>query len=289
MHPARPGQHDRGPPAAGVLRRLGRHEPQVVDLLGDLRDERQAHAGRQEHRAEVEGAVAVLTLVGEELRDRLGVADQQVDERRHHQQQPQRRGPQLQLAQQRHPVHDEREDDDRGRGVAEPQWHTQTQFEALGHDRALEGEEDERERREDDIRDHRAVVAEAAAPGDEVQVQVVAGGVVGQREPGEEDDHREHRDPPQRVDRAVGDADVGADGEVGQVGDAPQRRDGDRPGAPPAVAAGREPEGVVLQGLLRGGGRGRGDVRPRAGWRRRGVLGVVDGHRRQPLPCGSSG
>ena len=118
--PARTGEDDRGPPAARVLRGLGRHEAQVVDLLGDLRDQRQAHAGGQHHRAEVGGAVAVLALVGEELRDRVGVADQQVDERRHHQDQPQRRGPDLQLGQHLHPVDDQREDDQRGRRVAEP-------------------------------------------------------------------------------------------------------------------------------------------------------------------------
>ena len=196
------------------------------------------------------------------MRDRLGVAHQQVGERRDHQHQPQRRGPQLQLRQQRHPVHHQREDDDRRRRVAEPERHPEPQLQTLGHDRAFEGEEDEGERREDDVGDHRAVVAEAAAAGDQVEVEVVPRGVVGEREAGGEDDHREHADAPQRVDGAVRDADVGADGEVGEVGDATQRRDGDRPGAPPAVVAGREAERVVLEGLLGGGGRGRGERAP---------------------------
>jgi hypothetical protein len=94
-----------------VLRRLGRHEAQVVDLLGDLGDQREADAGGEEDRAEVRGALAVLALVGDERADRVRVADQQVDERQHHQDQPQRRRPELQLGQQGHPVDHEREDD----------------------------------------------------------------------------------------------------------------------------------------------------------------------------------
>ena len=95
----------------------------------------------------------------------------------------------------------------------------------------------------------RPVVAEAGAPGDQVEVDVVAGRVVGQREPGDEDDHRGDQDAPQRIERAVRDADVRADGEVGEVGDAAQRRGGDHAGAPAPVGTRREPEGVVLQGL----------------------------------------
>jgi hypothetical protein len=38
-HPARTGRDHGGPPAPRVLRGAGRHEAQVVDLLGDLRDQ----------------------------------------------------------------------------------------------------------------------------------------------------------------------------------------------------------------------------------------------------------
>jgi hypothetical protein len=142
----------------------------------------------------------------------------------------------------------------------------------MGHDRALEGEEDEGERREDDVRDDRAVVPEAGAAGDQVEVEVVAGGVVRQREAGGEDDHREHEDAPEGVGGAVGDADVGADGEVGEIGDAAQGRDPDDARRPLPVAARGEAEGVVLQRLLRGGP----DV---GGGRRRGArLPVLDAH-----------
>ena len=180
--PAGSGEEHPGPPAALVLRRLRRHEAQVVVLLGDLGDERQTHAGGQQRRAEVEALDAVLTLVGEELADRLGMAHDQVDERRDHQDQPQRRRPDLKCGKHFHAVDDQREDDERRRRVADPQRDAEPEFEALGHDRALEGEEDEGERREDDVGDHRAVVAEAAAAGDQVEVDVVSRRVVGDRE-----------------------------------------------------------------------------------------------------------
>ena len=185
-HPARAGQDHGAPPAPGVLRRPRRHEPQVVDLLGDLGDQRQAHAGGQHHRAEVGPPCAVLALVGEEGADRLGVADQQVDERDHHQDQPERRGPQLELGQHLHAVDHQREDDQRRDRVPRATAGCpRPELQPLGHDRALEGEEDEGEGREDDVGDHRAVVAEAAAAGDQVEVDVVARGVVGEREAGQ--------------------------------------------------------------------------------------------------------
>ena len=162
------------------------------------------------------------------------------------------------------------------------------ELQALGHDRALEGEEDEGERREDDVRQHRAVVAEAGAAGDQVEVDVVPGRVVGQREAGDEDDHRGDQDAPEGVRGAVRDADVGADREIGQVGDAAQRRGGDHAGAPPPVGARREPQGVVLQGLagrlaleVLGGGDGR-DRRPG-----RSARGACVGRPRQLGPFGS--
>ena len=196
---------------------------------------------------------AVLALVGEELADRLGMADDEVDERRDHQDQPQRRRPDLQCGKHFHPVDDQREDDQGRRRIAEPQRYAEAELEALRHDRALEREEDEGERREDDVGDHRAVVAEAAAAGDQVEVDVVARRVVGHRKAGDHDDDREDQDAPQRVRRAVGDADVGADGEVGEVGDAAEGRDADHPRRPLSVAARREPQRVVLEGLLGGG------------------------------------
>ena len=63
----------------------------------------------------------------------------------------------------------------------------------------------------------------------------------------------EDRDARQRVGGAVGDADVGTDREVGEVGDAAERRDTHHPRRPFPVAARGEAKGVILQGFSRGG------------------------------------
>jgi hypothetical protein len=112
-HPPRTGEEHGAPPLPRVLGSLRRHEPQVVDLLGDLGDEREADTGGEEDRPEAGRAVAVLALVGEEGRDRVGVAEQEIAERQDHEDQPQRGGPELQLRQHLHAVDDQREDDQR--------------------------------------------------------------------------------------------------------------------------------------------------------------------------------
>ena len=180
------------------------------------------------------------------------MADDEVDERRDHQDQPQRGGPDLKRGKHFHAVDHQREDDERRRGIAEPQRYAEPEFEALRHDRAFEREEDEGERREDDVGDHRAVVAEAAAAGDQVKVDVVARRVVGHGKSGGHHHNCEDEDAPQRVRGAVGDADVGADGEVSKVGDATEGRDADHPRRPLSVTARREAQRVVLEGLLGG-------------------------------------
>ncbi len=95
-HPARPGQDQPGPPVALILRSHRRHEAQVVVLFGNLRNQRQADACSQQGRTEVETSLAALTGVGEELADRLRVTDDQIDERRDHQNEPQGSRPDLQ-------------------------------------------------------------------------------------------------------------------------------------------------------------------------------------------------
>ncbi len=180
------------------------------------------------------------------------MAEHQIHEWRDHQDQPQRGGPDLQRGKDFHAVDDQGEDDDGGQRITHPQRDAESELKALRHDGALEGEEDERERREDDVGDHRAVIAEAAAAGDQVQIDVVPRRVVRERESGHHHHDGEDEDSPQRVGGPVGDADIGADREIGEVGDTAQRRDADHPGGPFAIAARREAQRVVLQRLLGG-------------------------------------
>ncbi len=249
-HPAGPG-HDHGrPPGALVRLGLGRHEAQIVDLLADLRDQREAHARAEQHGRGVYTALTVGAGVGEEAVDGAGIGGDEIDQRADHQQQPDRRRPHLELAQRLHAVDHQRDHHERGDQVAEPERQSEADLEALGHDRAFECEEDEGEAGEDDTGEDRTEVAEAGTAGDEVQVDVVAGPVVGQREAGHEDDDGRDGDREQRVAGAVGQADAGADGEVGHVGDAAERGRRHHHRGPAAVTARSEAEGVVLQSLL---------------------------------------
>ena len=254
--------HHGRPPGAPVLRGPGRHEAQIVDLFADLRDQRQTHARAQQHRGGVDPAVAVGALVREEGVHRSGVGGDQIEQRSHHQQQPDRGRPDLKLAQRLHPEDDQGNHHAGRQHIAQPQGQPEAQFQALRHDRAFEGEEDEGEAGEDDAGQDRAVVAEARTPGDEVQVDVVARRVVGEGEAGDEDDHRGEEDRGQCVPGAVCQADARTDREVGHVRDAAQRGGRHDHRCPTAVAARGEPEGVVLQGLVGGfadgclGGRG---------------------------------
>jgi len=246
-HP-RPGEQHRRPPPARVLRGLGWHEAEVVDLLGDLRDQRQGDTGSQHHRPEVH-ALPVLAGVGEKRSHRVRMAHDEVHERHDHQHQPQRRRPYLQLGQRPHAVNDQWDDHQGRGGITQPQRDVQAELKTLGHDRAFECEENEGEGREDDVRDDGTVIPEAATPGDQIQVDVVPRCVVGQRETAEHDDHREHSDPQECVPGAIGNADVGADREVREVGDPAERRRRNNPRAPFPVAARGEAERVILQCL----------------------------------------
>jgi hypothetical protein len=79
-------------------------------------------------------------------------------------------------------------------------------------------------------------IAEAGAAGDQVKVNVVARGGDRQRNAGEEDHQRRHQDRIDGVAGAPGHTDAGADGKVGQIGDAAQRGDRDDARSPAAEA-----------------------------------------------------
>ncbi len=253
--PAGAGEKHCGPPASGVLGSLGRHEAQVVDLFGDLRDERETDSGREHHRSDVDALAVgpVLTAVGEELPDRVGIADHQVHERQYHQDEPHRGGPDLKFGKGFHAVDDQRDDHDGRDRVPDGQRDAQPQFESLRHDRTFEREEDERERREDDVGDDRSVVAETASTRDQVEVDVVTGRIVGKRKAGQEDDDGEHQNAPQCIAGSVRDSDIGTDGEIREIRDAAERGRRDNTGPPLTVATRREAQRVVLERLFQRG------------------------------------
>jgi hypothetical protein len=123
------GDHRR-PPAARVLLGLGRHEPQVVDLLTDLGDQRERDAGARAERDHRE-ADAVDAAVVRPLRVCVRVRHRDHDEREEHADQPQRLRPHLHLRQQRHAEDHQRRDHQRRDRVPDPQRQPEPELEPL--------------------------------------------------------------------------------------------------------------------------------------------------------------
>jgi hypothetical protein len=128
----------------------------------------------------------------------------------------------------------------------------QAELEGLRHDRAFEGEEDEGEAGVDDRGQRRAEIAESGATGEQVHVDGILRRVVGDRDAGGEDDDRGDADRDDGAGEAVGDGYRAADGEVGQVGDAAERRSRDDIRAPAAEGLGRIAQRVVLERVVLG-------------------------------------
>lgn len=173
---------------------------------------------------------------------------------RDHQHDPDRLGPHLELGQQGHAKDDERNDDQGHDQVAHGQGYPEGELEGLGHDRSLEGEEDEREAGVDERRDRRAEVPEPCASGEQVHVDRVLGRVVSDGDASEEDRHRGGHDGPHRAGETSGHGDGAADGIVSQIGDAPQSGGGHHVGAPLAKGTRRVAKGVILHRLALGQG-----------------------------------
>ena len=181
---------------------------------------------------------------------RIGRGDE--GDRRDEQHQPQRLGPHLELGQGGHPVEHQRDDDQRADDVTQGQRQMERQLHRLRHDRPFEGEEDEAETGVDQAGQCRPEISEARAPGEQVHVDVVLRGVVGDRDAGEEDGDGGDQDRHHRAGRTMGDRDGGADRIVGQVGDTAEGGHGAGHRAPLAERFGRIAQGKVLDGVLAG-------------------------------------
>ncbi|SHU72607.1 Uncharacterised protein [Mycobacteroides abscessus subsp. abscessus] len=123
-YPTGAGQQHRCPPPAAVLRGLRRHEPQIVDLLGDLGDQGKTDARREHDRTQVD-PLPILTAVCEERADRIRMTHKKVDEGDDHHDKPQRGGPHLQYRERLHPVDHQRNNDDGGHRVSDRQRYAQ--------------------------------------------------------------------------------------------------------------------------------------------------------------------
>ncbi len=148
-------------------------------------------------------------------------------------------------------MRDERNHHDRADDVAEEQGNAEPQFQREREDGRLDGEEQEREGRVDQRRDGRADVAEAGAAGQKIDVDPVGGGVIGDRQSGEEDHAADRKDGRRRVCHPVIDGDRASDRLEREKGDRADGGVGDPQARPSARALGGEAQRIVFEGLVR--------------------------------------
>ncbi|MNS96966.1 hypothetical protein D3C72_1312840 [compost metagenome] len=145
---------------------------------------------------------------------------------------------------------DQRNDHDGGQQVADGPWQTEQQLECLRHDGRLEREEDKGETGVDQRGDGGAEVAEPGAPCQQVHVYPMAGGVVGDRQAGQEDDKADHPDGPHRVGKAIAERDGSPDGFQRKERDCTKSGISDPKCAPFPERPWCKPQRVVLQGFV---------------------------------------
>ena len=194
---------------------------------------------------------AVLTRVARPVLDREHALRADEDEGQDMQHDPEGLGPELELADEGDAVGDQRDHQQGADQIADAERHVEAHFQRQRHDHRFDREEDEGEGRVDQRGDRRADIAETGAAGEQVDVDAVLGGVIGDRQAREKDDHAHDRDGQGRVREAVVDGDRAADGFECKKGDRANSRIGDPKGRPAAGVVRRETKGVVFEGLVR--------------------------------------
>ena len=250
--PAGTGAQQRDPPRGLRGSPVARQEAQEVDLLADLRHQREHHRGRGAEQQQIEMAGGVAVLAGEfrPLREgvRIGAGDRR--EGQDVENDPQRLRPQLEAADQRDAVGDQRNDDDGADEIADRARDAEAHLERGRENDRLDREEDEGERGVDQRGDGRADVAEAGAARQQIDVDAAFGGVIGDRQAAAEDDDADDEDGGGGVGDAVIERDGAADRFQRQERDRAERGVGDAGGGPAPRALGGEAQRVIFQRLV---------------------------------------
>ena len=250
--PAGPTHEHRRPPTHSALRALLGHEAQVVGLLAHLRDQGNAHRQRRAKGQHVELAIRTRSawVSGQILQDVRMVA-KHIDEGQHQHHQPDGLRDQLQAADDRHPMGDQRHHHQRTDQIAPGRRDVERQIQRIGHHGRFQRKEDEGEGRVDQRGDGRADVAKARAPREQVHVQAVAGRVHADGPAHQQDDQPRRQNRPEGVDEAVVHQQGRPQSLQHQKGCHPEGRVGHPRLAPAPGRARREAQRVILQSFGR--------------------------------------
>ena len=256
QHPASAGEkHREAVPLAA--RPFRRQEPEEVDLLADLRHQRQDHRRRRAKAREVERRRAArrprhCVDAGEGAPEvnlsPVGEGDE--DDRQDVEHDPDRLRQDLEAADQLDAVCHQRNYRHRADDEADPQRHAESELQRPRHDRGLDGKQDEGKARIDQRGDGRADIAKARPPGEEVDVDAVPHGKARDRHADDEDGDAGDDDGDHRIGGAIGEGDRAADRLERQEGNGPDRGVRDAVARIAAGALGGEPERIVLKGLV---------------------------------------
>ena len=250
--PAGAGADQRDPPGLPRGAAVARQEAQEVDLFADLRHQREHHRRRGAEQQQIEMARGIAMLAGE-FRPfgegvRVSIGDRR--ERDDVEHDPQRLRPQLEAADQRDAVGDQRDDDDRADEIADRAGNAEAHLQRGRQDHRLDREEDEGEGGVDQRGDGRADIAEAGAPGQQIDVDAAFCGMIGDRQAAAEDDDADDEDRGGGVGDAVVKRNGAADRFQSQERDRAERGVGDAGGGPAPRALGGEAQRVVFQRLV---------------------------------------
>jgi hypothetical protein len=167
------------------------------------------------------------------------------------QRQPDRLGPFLEGADAGEAVGDERDDDQRIEQIADAERQAKEELECLAKDRCLEREEDEGEAGVDQRGDGGTEIAEAGAPGQQVDIHAGARRVIGDRQPGQEHQRADRQDRDHGVVEAIGEGKSGADRLERQERDGADRGIGHPTIGPFSRSPRREAQREILHRLVR--------------------------------------
>ncbi len=187
--PARPGRQQREPPGRPLAPAFRlRQKAQKVDLLPDLRDQREGDARCSGNHDRVQAAIPrplqqpLMLGPGQDFDAGPG----QHGEWQHLQDDPQRLRPFLEGTDARKAVGDQRNHQQGIEKIANFQRHPEAILQGLRQDRGFQGKEDEGEAGIDQRGDRRSQIAEAGASGQQVDIHPRPCRVIGDRDPCDE-------------------------------------------------------------------------------------------------------
>ncbi len=249
--PAGSGRDDRRPPCDAVAFGALGHEAQDVDLLADLSDEREDDASSGAGTEQIEPfAVPTGADIPGPRREARIILKRDEHERGQVEQHPDGLGPHLKAADPCNAVGHDRDHHDSADDVADGHRQAEAQLERQSHDDGFYGEKDERERGVDQRSDGRSDVAESGPARQQIDIDAVARGVVGDRQAGQEYQQRNREHGGDSILEAVAQRDGAADGFESKKRYRSERSVADTYGRPATCLLRGEAERVVLERLV---------------------------------------